>query len=68
MLERKTDAINLRMAPVTKKLLRLAAAKERRTLSNMVDFLILDYCERNDLALPAAESTVTPPTNIKLKG
>lgn len=39
--ERKTDAINLRMSPSTKELLRLAAEREHRTLSNMLEVLIL---------------------------
>ena len=56
MTERKTEAINLRMAPGTKELLRLAAAKEHRTVSNMVDFLILDHCERNGIVPNAPPS------------
>lgn len=49
MNERKTEAINLRMAPGTKKLLRRAAEHEHRTLSNMLEVLILDYCRVNNL-------------------
>ncbi|KGC43884.1 hypothetical protein DO66_995 [Burkholderia pseudomallei] len=49
MHERKTEAINLRMSPTTKELLRLAAGAERRTLSNMLEVLILDYCERHGI-------------------
>ncbi|KAA8769425.1 hypothetical protein BBL_4743 [Burkholderia pseudomallei MSHR1328] len=49
MHERKTEAINLRMSPTTKVLLRLAAGAERRTLSNMLEVLILDYCERHGI-------------------
>jgi hypothetical protein len=63
--ERKTDAINLRMAPATKELLRLAASKERRTVSNMIDFLILDHCERNGIL--AASPTPKPLRSIKSK-
>lgn len=51
MPERKTEAINLRMSPTTKELLRLAAGAERRTLSNMLEVLILDYCERHGIRL-----------------
>lgn len=63
MIERKTDAINLRMAPATKELLRLAASKEHRTLSNMIDFLILDHCERNGIS--AAATSPKPLRSIK---
>lgn len=49
MNQRKTEAINLRMAPGTKELLRRAAEHEHRTLSNMLEVLILDYCRVNSL-------------------
>lgn len=66
--ERKTAAINLRMAPATKELLRLAAAKERRTLSNMIDFLILDHCERSGIPGNApAEPVASRETTAKPK-
>lgn len=53
MSERKTEVVNLRMAPSVKELLRLAAAHERRTLSNMLEVLIEDYCQAKGLGLPA---------------
>jgi len=49
MSERKTEVVNLRMAPRVKELLRLAAAHERRTLSNMLEVLIEDYCHAKGL-------------------
>jgi hypothetical protein len=51
MSERKTEVVNLRMAPRVKELLRLAAAHERRTLSNMLEVLIEDYCQAKGLEL-----------------
>lgn len=51
MSERKTEVVNLRMSPRVKELLRLAAAHERRTLSNMLDVLIEDYCHAKGLSL-----------------
>lgn len=51
MLERKTEVVNLRMSPRVKELLRLAAAHERRTLSNMLEILIEDFCESKRLRL-----------------
>ena len=68
MTERKTEVINLRMAPVTKELLRLAAAREHRTLSNTVDFLILDYCKRNGIALASDAQLQKPERSAKPKG
>ena len=69
MTERKTEAINLRMAPATKELLRLAAAKEHRTVSNMIDFLILDHCERNGIVpMPIEASGSKPKRTAARKG
>lgn len=61
MNERKTEAINLRMAPGMKELLRRAAEHEHRTLSNMLEVLILDYCRVNNLM----DARRTPGTPLK---
>jgi uncharacterized protein (DUF1778 family) len=50
---RKTEAVNLRMAPEVKELLRLAADKEHRTLSNMLEVLVLQHCEQQGISLQA---------------
>lgn len=47
MARRKTEAINLRMSPETKAMLRAAASREHRTLSNMIEHLLIEYCERH---------------------
>lgn len=59
MNERKTTAINLRMSQDVKELLRLAAAQEHRTLSNMLEYLVLQHCEQRGLRLPAAARSGT---------
>ncbi len=55
MSERKTEVVNLRMSPRVKDLLRVAAAHERRTLSNMLEVLIEDFCKEHHLAPPAVQ-------------
>jgi uncharacterized protein (DUF1778 family) len=62
MQQKKTEAVNLRMTPEIKQLLRQAAVHERRTISNMVEILVLAYCEQhgiealdNKLASPSLE-------------
>jgi hypothetical protein len=67
MSERKTEVVNLRMSPRVKELLRIAAAHERRTLSNMLEVLIEDYCHAKGLGLAdssaggaATEAVSTP--------
>lgn len=47
---RKTEAMNLRMSPAVKGLLRAAASREHRTLSNMLEVLILEHCRRHGIA------------------
>lgn len=54
--ERKTDAINLRMSPSTKELLRLAAEREHRTLSNMLEVLILEHASKVGLPVTTAST------------
>lgn len=44
-VERKTETVNLRLSLRMKELLRIAAEREHRTLSNMIEALVLDYCE-----------------------
>lgn len=60
---RKTEAINLRMSPVVKGLLRAAADREHRTLSNLLEVLILEHCQRNDIRLAEGESASTGPAS-----
>lgn len=58
--ERKSEAINLRMSPSTKELLRLVAEREHRTLSNMLEVLILEHAQRlgvNPAAAKKGEGT-----------
>ena len=58
--ERKSEAINLRMSPSTKELLRLVVEREHRTLSNMLEVLILEHAQRlgvNPTAAKKGEGT-----------
>ena len=52
-MDRKTETLNLRVTPELKDLLRLASTREHRTLSNMVEYLVREHCERNQIAVPA---------------
>ena len=53
MANAKTEQLGLRITPLAKALLREAAAKEHRSASNMVEHLILEYCEKNDIVIGA---------------
>ena len=49
MSNSKTATLTFRIAPALKNALRAAAAREHRSIANMVEVLIRDYCERNNL-------------------
>ena len=51
MNDNKTEQLSLRMSPRAKKLLRVAAVKEHRSASNMVEHLVLEYCEQHSISL-----------------
>lgn len=66
-IERKTETVNLRLSPRMKELLRTAAEREHRTLSNMIEALVLDYCESRGIAVaqyerPASRTKKKPVT------
>lgn len=60
--QRRTEAVNLRMSPRVKYLLKEAAAAEHRTLSNLIEVLVLEHCERKGItyAPDAVSSCVAP--------
>lgn len=45
----KSDQVNMKLSLQAKRLLKLAAQKEHRTMTNMVEFLIYDFCERRNI-------------------
>ena len=48
----KTATVTFRIDPGVKEALRTAAAREHRSIANMVEVLIRDYCGRNGIAIP----------------
>jgi hypothetical protein len=48
----KTSTLTVRLEPCLKEALRSAAACEHRSIANMVEVLIRDYCGRNGIAIP----------------
>lgn len=58
MNDTKTEQLNLRMSPKAKALLRAAAVREHRSASNMVEHLVLDFCEKN--AIVELDTAVKP--------
>ncbi|HHJ39710.1 MAG: hypothetical protein AXA67_08405 [Methylothermaceae bacteria B42] len=51
MAATKTATLTFRIDPDLKEALRRAAQKEHRSIANMVEMLIRDYCEKNGIAI-----------------
>lgn len=56
MATTKTTTLTFRIDPVLKEALRLAAEREHRSLANMVEVLILDYCGRNGIEIAETQA------------
>ena len=48
----KNDTLNLRVSSQFKQVLKLAADHEQRSMVNMLEVLLCDYCERKGIVLP----------------
>lgn len=48
----KATTLTLRIEPAIKEGLRAVAHQEHRSLANMIEVMILDYCGRNGVAIP----------------
>lgn len=51
MATAKTTTLTFRIEPRLKEALRTAAAREHRSIANMVEVLIRDYCGRNGIEI-----------------
>lgn len=60
----KTDTLNLRVAPSFKKLLKGMADEDNRSMVNMLEVILADYCLRHGMSDPE----VADGTTIKRKG
>lgn len=52
MATAKTTTLTFRIEPNLKEALRTAAAREHRSIANMVEVLIRDYCGGNGIVIP----------------
>lgn len=55
---RKTETLNLRVAPDLKDLIRQAAEAERRSNSSFVEVLVRDYCQEKGISTGQKQSRV----------
>lgn len=59
MSPEKSVGISFRVTPGFKKLLEAAAAQERRSLTNMLEVALVDYCERKGILVDARLAPTT---------
>ena len=52
MARTKVSTLNLRISPAVKRAVRLAAAREHRSVANMVEVLIRRHCDAAGIAIP----------------
>ena len=52
MSPRKTQILNVRIDPAVKEALRVAAAREQRSVANMVEVLVRRHCEAVGIPIP----------------
>lgn len=56
MATTKLTTLTLRIDPMIKEGLRLLAEKEHRSLTNMVEVMIRDYCKLHGVAIPEQQT------------
>ncbi|MDD2762228.1 MAG: ribbon-helix-helix protein, CopG family [Methylomonas sp.] len=57
----KTTTLTFRIDPALKEALRLAAEREHRSLANMVEVLIRDYCGQHGIAIAGQSPNTSNP-------
>jgi len=53
----KTETITVRIEPAVKEGLKVVAEQERRSLANMIEVMIRDYCDRHAVEINESLST-----------
>lgn len=56
MATTKTATLTFRIDPGLKEALRNAAYQEHRSIANMVEVLIRDYCRQNSISIPEQQT------------
>lgn len=54
----KTSTLTFRIAPALKEALRTAAVREHRSIANMVEVMIRDYCGRVEIEITGQGTAV----------
>lgn len=51
MAQLKTQVVSVRVEPQIKAALQAAADKERRSLANMIEIMVMTYCQRSGVVV-----------------
>ena len=57
MAKTKVSTLNLRIEPALKDAVRKAAAREHRSVANMVEMLIRRHCDKSGIMIPEPNDT-----------
>lgn len=68
MATTKTATLTFRIDPGVKEALRTAAQQEHRSIANMVEVLIRDYCGRNGIPIPEVPAAASKRTTSRKGG
>ena len=60
----KTETLNLRVSPTFKQTLKAVAEVESRSMVNMLEVILLDYCKQH----PLPEDAVKEDSGLQTKG
>lgn len=63
--ETKSETLNLRVSPTFKQVLKEVADHEQRSMVNMLEVLLGDYCDRNGIVLP--DQKAVPPAQKRAR-
>jgi hypothetical protein len=62
----KTEVATIKLTPECRSAWEAAATRERRSLANMFEVALLEYCSRHGVAVPVIQTPRAPPPRRKL--
>lgn len=63
----KSETLNLRVSPTFKQVLKEAANHEQRSMVNMLEVLLGDYCDRQGIVLPPGLKATPAPVHKRAR-
>lgn len=63
----KTEAVSVRVEPRIKAALQSAAEREMRSVANMFEVMVVDYCRARDIPVEASPTETRPEVRVQAK-